>query len=111
MSAHDHAHDHSHNDNGRAMRKLIWKTFWLLLVVTIFEVAIALTSLSKETLKFIFIGLTIVKAYYIVGIFMHVKHERLSFAWTLVLPFVLIVYFIYMMLYEGYALEYIDKTF
>jgi cytochrome c oxidase subunit IV len=96
---------HASNDGGAAMRKSIWKTFWILLVITIFEVGIAFTSLSKDILKITFIALTIVKSYYIVGYFMHLKHEKLHFAWTILLPFSLIVYFIYMMMYEGNALR------
>ena len=47
--------------------KLIWRTFWILLFITLFEVAIAFTSLSKLLLMNIFIVLTIVKAYFIVA--------------------------------------------
>ena len=65
------SNEHAHEGN---MVKTIWKTFWILLVITISEVAIAFTSLSKELLMFIFITLTIVKAYFIVAFFMHLKH-------------------------------------
>jgi cytochrome c oxidase subunit IV len=82
-------------------RGVIWRTFWILLVITIFEVAIAFTSLSKELLMYIFIVLTIVKAYFIVAFFMHLKHERLSFGYTIILPFLLIVYLIAMCIAEG----------
>ena len=101
---HEHS-AHSDNDGGVKMRKMIWRTFWILLLITIFEVGIAFTSLSKELLKLIFIALTVVKSYYIVGYFMHLKHEKLHFAWTILLPFSLIVYFIFMMMYEGNALK------
>jgi cytochrome c oxidase subunit IV len=51
-----------------------------------------------------FIVLTIVKSYYIVGYFMHLKYEVVPFRWTILLPFVLIVYLIFIALYEGSAL-------
>lgn len=85
-------------------KKVIWRTFWILLIVTIFEVAISFTSLPKPLLKWTFIALTIVKAYFIVGIFMHLKHERIHLGWAILLPFILIVYLIVMCLYEGIAL-------
>jgi cytochrome c oxidase subunit IV len=93
----DHHHDSS--------TKEIWRTFWILLIITVFEVGIAFTSISKEILKITFIVLTIVKAYFIVAYFMHLKHERKGLQWVILLPFVLIVYFIYMMLNEGTALN------
>jgi cytochrome c oxidase subunit IV len=82
-------------------RSVIWRTFWILLVITIFEVGIAFTSVSKELLMYTFIILTIVKAYFIVAFFMHLKHEKLSFGYTIILPFLLIVYLIAMCIAEG----------
>jgi cytochrome c oxidase subunit IV len=83
------------------IRKIIWKTFWILLFVTIFEVAIAFAPLSKELLQWIFVALTIVKSAYIVGIFMHLFHEKFTFKYTILLPFILIVYLIFIALAEG----------
>ena len=116
MSTQEHtqavSQDASQDDGGIKMRKIIWKTFWILLFITVFEVAIAFWSLfPHNVLKLIFIALTIVKAYYIVGFFMHLKHERVHFAWTIVLPFVLIVYFIYMLMTEGNALNNVRMIF
>lgn len=80
---------------------LIWRTFWILLVITIFEVGIAFTSIPHEILILIFIVLTIVKAYFIVAFFMHLKHERASLKYSIILPFVLILYLIVMAIAEG----------
>lgn len=82
-------------------RSVIWRTFWILLFITIFEVGIAFTSISKDILLIIFIALTIVKAYFIVAFFMHLKHEKLTFGYSIILPFILIVYLIAMALAEG----------
>lgn len=92
-------------------RKVIWRTFWILLIVTLFEVGIAFTSIPHEILILIFIALTIVKAYYIVAFFMHLKHEKLSFTYTIILPFVLIIYLIGMALAEGNYLNFWDALF
>lgn len=106
MSEHSHiSHDVHHvtvpHLAPASNSKAIWRTFWILLVITIFEVAIAFTSLPKELLKWTFIGLTIVKAYFIVFNFMHLGHERTSFKWTVLLPLLFIVFLIFIALYEG----------
>lgn len=92
-------------------KKVIWRTFWILLIVTLFEVGIAFTSIPHDILILIFIVLTIVKAYFIVAYFMHLKHEQLSFTYTIILPFVLIVYLIGMALAEGNYLHFWDNFF
>lgn len=92
-------------------RSVIWRTFWILLIITIFEVGIAFTSIPHNILVLIFIVLTIVKAYFIVAYFMHLKHEKFTFAYTIVLPFILIVYLIAMALAEGNFLHLRDVIF
>lgn len=82
-------------------KKVIWRTFWILLFITVFEVGISFTGLSKELLLFVFITLTVVKAYFIVYFFMHLKHEWKAFQYTIILPFVLIVYLIAIAMIEG----------
>ena len=100
-STHDVHHMNVDEHHQPSNTKQIWKTFWILLGITVFEVGIAFTSLPKGLLKWTFIGLTIVKSYYIVGYFMHLKHEKPHFAWVILLPFVLIIYFIAMLICEG----------
>jgi cytochrome c oxidase subunit IV len=92
-------------------RSVIWRTFWILLLITVFEVAIAFTSISPSVLMIIFIVLTIVKAYFIVAFFMHLKHEKVSFGYSIILPFILIVYLIAMALAEGNYLNFWDTIF
>src|SRR5678816_3786872 len=68
---HEHvSHESEEKAHSALNTKMIWKVFWILLSVTIFEVAISFTSVPKHILLYIFIALTIVKAYYIVGFFM-----------------------------------------
>jgi caa(3)-type oxidase subunit IV len=88
-------------------KKVIWRTFWILLFITIFEVAISFTGLNKELLQWIFVALTIVKAGFIVGYFMHLIHERFSFRYSILLPFILIAYLIFIALKEGVYLHFI----
>lgn len=84
--------------------KMIWKVFWILLGITIFEVSISFTGIPQNVLLYTFIALTLVKAYYIVGYFMHMKFEAVPFQWSILLPFILIVYLIFIAIYEGSAL-------
>src|SRR5690349_16807873 len=84
--------------------KVIWKVFWILLAVTVFEVSISFTSIPKSILLYTFIALTLVKAYYIVGYFMHMKFEKTPMQYSILLPFILIVYLIFIAIYEGTAI-------
>jgi len=87
-----------HNPNNV---KVIWKTFWILLGITLFEVGIAFTSIPKEILLVIFIGLTVVKAYFIIAYFMHLRDEKPALKYSILLPFILILYLIVMVIAEG----------
>jgi cytochrome c oxidase subunit IV len=102
---HEHvSHESVEKAHSGLNSKVIWKVFWILLGVTIFEVGISFTPLSKDLLLYTFILLTIVKAYYIVGYFMHMKFEAVPLQYSILLPFVLIVYLIFIAIYEGIAL-------
>lgn len=89
----------------------IWGVFVVLSIVTIVEVALGIlrpdflistTFLSMKLLNWIFIILTIVKAYYITWDFMHMRDEDSTFrritVWTGVF---LIVYLAALILIEG----------
>lgn len=91
--------------------KRIWKVFWLLAAVTSVEVLLGIIRpVVLEThelwhmnfLNWIFIGLTVVKAYYITWTFMHMEQEnanlRRSVVWTAVFY---IVYMTFILLAEG----------
>lgn len=77
------------------------KVALILLVVTIIEFIIAFTLEPGFAKTFIFIALTIVKAFYIVGEFMHLAHERKLLIWSILLPMLFIVWLIIALLYQG----------
>ncbi len=83
--------------------KQIIKVAVILGIVTALEFAVAfLMPHDMHTIKVaIFIGMTIVKAGYIVGEFMHLSHEVKSLLWSIILPMVFILWLIVAMLYEG----------
>jgi cytochrome c oxidase subunit 4 len=82
----------------------IWKTFWVLVAITALEFAIAFTLTSPDWRTFrnsIFIVLTILKAFFIVGEFMHLKHEVKSLIWTILIPTALLVWLVVALVTEG----------
>ena len=92
--------------------KRIWKTFWLLSVITIIELGIGLAIYNihkgedpNAALVLFFKGmvciLTLAKAYYIVSVFMHLGDEIRNMIMTIVVPLVLFVWFIAAFLWDG----------
>lgn len=105
------AHAHESNTNR------IWIVFGILSVITIVEVilgiikpeALMVPVLGMKILNWIFIILTLVKAYYIAWAFMHLEGEKGSFRWSIVLPLlILIPYLAFILLVEG---NYIHDVF
>lgn len=98
---------HAHESN----TKRIWLVFGILSLVTIVEVALGIVKpdslhmtsvLGTSPLNWIFLILTIVKAYFITWAFMHMEGEnkwfRRSVVWTAVF---LIIYLSFILLVEG----------
>lgn len=103
--AHDTAHHHESNT------KRIWTVFIILSIVTLVEVVLGILKpefltdtsfLTMSLLNWIFIILTIYKAYYIAWAFMHLEGEtkglRRAIVWTAIF---LISYLIFILLTEG----------
>jgi cytochrome c oxidase subunit IV len=89
--------------NKEKIRKL-WTVAGILLAVTIVEFIIAFT-ISAGTLKTTtFILLTIVKAAYIVGEFMHLRYEVKVLFWSILIPMVFIVWMLVAFIYEGMSI-------
>ncbi len=89
----------------------IWGVLIFLTIVTAVEVAlgivkpailIQLTFLGMKLLNWIFITLTLVKAYYIAWDFMHLRDEktalRRAIVWT---PIFLVAYLVFILLFEA----------
>lgn len=99
----NHSEHVEHTDTPADMKSQIWKTFWLLLGLTIIDIVLYFMLLSTTSLlkNWVFIILGIVKAYYIVGIFMHMKFERKTLMYTIIVPMVFVIFFVALMLIEG----------
>jgi|TARA_B110000495_G_C23020533_1_gene605340 cytochrome c oxidase subunit 4 len=89
----------------------IWVVFWILLILTTVEVLLGIFKppfmltnyiIGVTLINITFIVLTIVKAYYIVGTFMHLGHEEKSLQFSIVAPlWVLIPYLLFILLTEA----------
>lgn len=103
---------HHSEEEGKIKRKNLWKVFWILLVITLVELFVGFKAeafgLSKNFLKVFFIGLTIVKAAYIVLSFMHLGHEKKSLRYTILAPYIFfILYLVLICLIEAvYSYDY-----
>lgn len=82
----------------------IWKIFFVLVGITAIEFAVTFAMEAQSVRTFrnsILIGLTILKAFFIVGEFMHLKHETKGLIWTILVPSVLIVWLLVALVTEG----------
>jgi caa(3)-type oxidase subunit IV len=99
---------HHSEEAGKTIRKKIWKVTAILTAITALEVIlgsqIKQTSDYWEVIKWSFIALTIVKAAYIVLVFMHLGEERKALKYVILIPyFIFIIYLIFILLWEALA--------
>ena len=81
--------------------KRIWQPFIILTLLTIAEFAIAFTMEKNGIRNWIFIVMTVVKAYYIVAFFMHLKFEKVNLIYTILVPMLFLVYLLILLFQEG----------
>ena len=87
----------------------IWRTFWILLIITLIELALGFTMYFFEGMPswlHLFIKgaisiLSLAKAFYIVSVFMHLGDEIRNMIMTIVVPLMLFVWFIGAFLWDG----------
>lgn len=87
--------------------KEIWRTFWILLILTIVELILGYIMIGVESpagrlaLKGAIIILMLAKAFYIVAYFMHLKSEIRNLIMTIIVPLALLIWGIIAFLYDG----------
>lgn len=86
--------------------KLIWKTFFILLAITALEFVIVGVMPANLLRVGILVIMTIAKAAYIVGEFMHLRYEVKFLIWAIVLPTILLVWLLIALIVEGGAMFY-----
>jgi cytochrome c oxidase subunit IV len=110
----NHAAEHIREENHLAMTEAeykhhktdVWKTTALLSFVTVFEVVFAIMYDKLHLgpgwlLRVVLIVLSLVKAGYIMAVFMHLKHETKSFIFTILIPFTLLIWMIIAFMMDG----------
>ncbi|PCJ80807.1 MAG: hypothetical protein COA57_14795 [Flavobacteriales bacterium] len=108
---------HHDEEHGKVVRKKIVFVTILLTVVTAAEVLLGVFAsgwigIKWELVKTAFIVMTLVKAGYIVMIFMHLGDEIRSFKWVILGPYILFIcYLVFICLYEALALRDIRQFF
>ena len=86
--------------------KPIWRTFWILLGITLVELTLATIHLktgfpNKYVLNGVYLILTCAKAFYIIAEFMHLRHEIKNMIMTIAVPALLFVWFIIAFLWDS----------
>ena len=86
--------------------KKLWMTALYMLLITIVEFIVAFTVPHeyKDLRVWTFILMTIVKAGYIVGEFMHLRYETKLLFWSILVPIVFIIWMLVAFVYEGLAI-------
>lgn len=107
MTEHVHTSATAHQDEGHSFStKAIWRTFWVLLVITIVELALAImyyetSFLNKHFLNGIFVIGTLAKAFFIIAEFMHLKYEIKNLIMSIAFPAMLFIWFLTAFLWDG----------
>ncbi len=96
-------------EEGTQIRKKIWFVTAVLSVVTAVEVLLGVfwgsMGLAWTVVKFAFIVMTVVKAGYIVMVFMHLGDERKMMKYFILLPYAaFILYLLFLLFFEANAL-------
>jgi cytochrome c oxidase subunit 4 len=96
MAVHDEAH-------GKILRKKLWMVFWIMLIVTLIELALgAFAHLEELNKEYMFIFFTIVKAFFIVFVFMHLGDEKKALKYVIIAPYTLFIFYLaFMTITEG----------
>ena len=108
MEHHTQSTEVVHHHEPSASTKRIWRTFWILLIITIIELGLGLLMYAIEMdswivlfIKGVICILTLAKAFYIVSVFMHLGDEIRNMIMTIVVPLFLFVWFIAAFLWDG----------
>jgi cytochrome c oxidase subunit IV len=107
---------HHSEEEGKKTRKRIWLMFWVLLAITSIEVALGIFwkewGIAWGAVKMTFIVMTVLKAFFIVSEYMHLKHERTALRNTIIIPYVIFaLYLLYFCFTEGVYSEMMEHLF
>lgn len=88
---------------GKKLRKKLWFVFWVMLIVTLIELGLGAFATMEEINKmYMFIFFTVVKAFFIVFVFMHLGDEKKALKYVIILPYSLFIFYLaFMAITEG----------
>ena len=106
MSVEVNASHGSQQEKAHFDTRPIWRTFWILLGITMVELILATIHLktgfpNKYVLNGVYLILTCAKAFYIIAEFMHLRHEVKNLIMTIAVPACLFIWFIVAFLWDG----------
>jgi len=103
-----------HAEDGK---KEVMRVTLILTVLTLVELALGFWMMKIEAqgtrlmIKGVIVILMMAKAFYIVGYFMHLKHEVKNLIMTIVVPLLLFVWFITAFLSDGNSFKNLKNTY
>lgn len=118
QQSHDTFQEVTYHHEPAADTKRIWRTFWILLIITIIELGLGLSIYAFSMgdfmvmlLKGIIVILTLAKAFYIIAVFMHLGDEIRNFIMTIAMPALLFIWFIAAFLWDGNSFKNLRNTY
>jgi cytochrome c oxidase subunit 4 len=81
--------------------KKLWTVAGILGAITAVEFIVAFTMGHGTVKTSIFVVMTIVKAAYIVGEFMHLRYESKVLLWSILIPLGFVIWMLVAFVYEG----------
>lgn len=87
--------------------KALWKTFIILSIITVLDIILYFTIPPSMARNITFIILGVVKAAFIVYVFMHMTYEKGSLKYSIILPMIFVIYLILLILIEADFWSYI----
>lgn len=92
----------------KAKIKKLWTVAGILGAITALEFVVAFTMGHGPLKTAIFVAMTIVKAAYIVGEFMHLRYEVKILLWSILIPMIFVVWMLVAFVYEGMKISEIN---
>jgi cytochrome c oxidase subunit IV len=102
-------HAHHSEEEGKKIRKKIFVVTAILSIITAVEVAMGMVWGKAHIdvngsgwlmIKIAFIVLTLVKAGYIILVFMHLGDERKGLKYTILVPYIIFIAYLFFILFE-----------
>ena len=103
MTEHAHAPDAPPAEHSGHKRDY-FRIFWVLLVLTILEVAVSYLKIDKRVISTLMVGLALTKAACVGLFYMHLKYEKRSLMWLAFVPLPLTAFYAVFLMLDGFNL-------